>query len=108
MIRKLSLFSVAFLAFAGNAFAQGEMAMAGHNEFTVKACLALAIGFGLALAVVGGAYGQSKAATAALEGIARNPGAANKVQTPMIIGLALMESLVIYSLVICFLLIGKV
>ena len=51
--------------------------------------------------------GQGRAATAALDGIARNPGAADKIFTPMILGLALIESLVIYALVIAFVLIGK-
>jgi len=73
-----------------------------------KSALAIAAGFGIAIAAFGGALGQSRAATAALEGIARNPGAAAKVQTPMIIALALIESLVIYSLVIAFLLQAKI
>ena len=44
---------------------------------------------------------------AALDGIARNPGAADKIRTPMILGLALIESLVIYALVISILLFTK-
>ncbi len=71
---------------------------------------ALAIGSGIAigLAAFGGALGQGRAAAAALEGIARNPEASSKIQTPMIIALALIESLVIYALVIAFLLQGKI
>jgi F-type H+-transporting ATPase subunit c len=64
----------------------------------------LAAGFGIAIAAFGGALGQGKAAAAALEGIARNPGAAGKIQIPMIIGLALIESLVIYAFVIAIML----
>ena len=45
--------------------------------------------------------------SAALEGIARNPGAADKIFTPMILGLALIESLVIYALVIAFVFSGS-
>jgi F-type H+-transporting ATPase subunit c len=59
---------------------------------------ALAIG----LAAFGGALGQGRTATAALEGIARNPAASGKVFVPMIIGLALIESLVLYAFVIAF------
>ena len=59
---------------------------------------ALAIGS----AAAAGAIGQSRAASAALEGIARNPNASGKIFTPMILGLALIESLVIYSLIIAF------
>lgn len=80
---------------------------AADNEFTMKGYIGLAIGFGLGIAAFGGAMGQGRAATAALEGIARNPGASGKIFTPMILGLALIESLVIYSLLISFLLLGK-
>ena len=60
--------------------------------------LALAVGFGLPLAVLSAAIGQGKTAAAALEGIARQPEAAGKIQMAMIIALALIESLVIYAL----------
>lgn len=66
--------------------------------------LVLAIGFGVPIAVLSGAIGQGKAASSALEGIARQPEAAGKIQTAMIIGLALIESLVIYALLMCVLL----
>jgi F-type H+-transporting ATPase subunit c len=69
---------------------------------------AVAAGFGIALAAFGGALGQGRTASTALDGIARNPGAADKIFTPMILGLALIESLVIYSLIISILLLGKV
>ena len=70
--------------------------------------VALAAGLGLGVAALGGALGQGRAAAAALDGIARNPGAADKLFTPMILGLALIESLVIYSLVISILLYTKI
>jgi F-type H+-transporting ATPase subunit c len=72
------------------------------NDFSVKGWAALGAGFAIAIAVLGGALAQGKAASAALEGISRNPGAAPRIQTPMILGLALIESLVIYALVIGF------
>jgi F-type H+-transporting ATPase subunit c len=59
--------------------------------------------FGMAIASYGGTRAQSAAASVALEGIARNPGAADKLQTPMILALALMESLVIFMLISVFL-----
>ncbi len=68
------------------------------------ALLALAIGLGLAIAAFGGALGQGRAVASALEGMARQPEAAPQIQTAMIIGLALIESLVIYMLVIAFIL----
>lgn len=70
--------------------------------------LALSAAIVLGVAAFGGAMGQGKAASTALEGIARNPAAADKLFTPMIIALALIESLVIYALVIAFLLQGKI
>jgi F-type H+-transporting ATPase subunit c len=73
----------------------------------VKQMIALAAGFGIAIAAFGGAIGQGKGIASALDGIARNPGAAGKIVTPMIIGLAMIESLVIYSLVVSLLLIFK-
>ncbi len=69
--------------------------------------LALAVGLGLPIAVLSAAAGQGRAAAAALEGIARQPEAAGRIQTAMIIALALIESLVIYALLMFFLLNGK-
>ena len=66
----------------------------------------LAAGFGLALAVIGGAMAQGKICAAAMEGIARNPSAQEKMFVSMIIGLVLIESLVIYMLVIAFNILG--
>ena len=70
--------------------------------------LGLALGFGLALAAFGGAIGQSRAIAAAVDASARQPEIAGKIQTTMIIGLALIETLVIYMLLICFMWGGKV
>ena len=62
----------------------------------------LAAAFVLGIAAAAGAIGQSRAIVAACEGIARNPGAAGAIRLAMIIGLALIESLVIYALLIAF------
>jgi len=70
--------------------------------------LAIGSGIGLALAALGGALGQGRVASAALEGIARNPGAADRMFVPMIIGLALIESLVLYTFIIAIFLQGKI
>ncbi|MBF0239290.1 MAG: ATP synthase F0 subunit C [SAR324 cluster bacterium] len=70
--------------------------------------IALAACLSIAIAALGGALGQGMAVKAALEGIARNPNASDKIFTPMIVGLALIESLVIYGLVIAFILQGKI
>ncbi|MCZ6472432.1 MAG: ATP synthase F0 subunit C [SAR324 cluster bacterium] len=70
--------------------------------------LALGAGLAIGIAAMGGGIGQGLATSAALEGIARNPNASDKIFTPMIIGLALIESLVIYGLVIAFILQAKI
>ncbi|MFL5784444.1 MAG: ATP synthase F0 subunit C [Bacteriovoracaceae bacterium] len=80
-----------------------ENAVAAYNAFYTNAWLGFAAAGAIALAACGGAYAQGKAASVALEGIARNPAAADKLFTPMIIALALIESLVIYAFVIAFL-----
>ena len=56
----------------------------------------------VAVVAFGGAASQSRAASVALEGIARNPSAQEKIVTPMILGLALMESLVIFTFITIF------
>ena len=70
--------------------------------------LALAAGISLGIAALGTALGQGRATAAAMESIGRNPNSADKIQTPLIIGLALMEALTLYALVIAFLLQGKI
>lgn len=77
------------------------------NEFDMQAMAVLGAGIAIGLAVLGGGLGQGKAAAAALEGISRNPGAASRIQTPMILGLALIESLVLFGFAIAFLLQSK-
>ena len=81
------------------ALAQGGAAPAADNNAGLKA---IAAGVGFAIAVVGGALGQSRIGAAACEGAARNPGAAGRIQTMMILGLALIESLVLFALLIVF------
>ena len=107
-IRKLGpaalAFAAAFLVPLA-AFAQ-ETGKMGANKYDVKMCAAVGAGLAIGLGVLGGALGQGKAAAAALEGISRNPGAAPRIQTPMILGLALMESLVLLAFVIAFFLQG--
>jgi F-type H+-transporting ATPase subunit c len=86
------------------AFAQADQGSA--NVFEVRAWSAVGAAIAIGLAVLGGALGQGRAVAAALEGISRNPGASARIQTPMILGLALIESLVLLSFVIAFFLQG--
>ena len=72
-----------------------------------KKFIGLACGLAIAIAALGGGLGQGIAISKGLEGIARNPEAQPKIFIPMIVGLALIESLVIYALVISILLYAK-
>ncbi|MCM2278014.1 MAG: ATP synthase F0 subunit C [Oligoflexia bacterium] len=91
----LVVFSVVMTLGATLAFAQ-EGATAADPYASLAAALAIGV------AAFGGAIGQGKTAASALEGIARNPAAQAKIFVPMIIGLALIESLVLYAFVIAF------
>ncbi len=95
---------VALLALSTMAFAQGA-----DNESTVTAYKGIGaglglIGFGLAAGLAG--IGQGLVGSRAAEGAARNPGAIGGIQTLMIIALALIESLVLFALLLVFLKIG--
>lgn len=71
-----------------------------------KGMLAIAAAICMGVAVLGGTLGQGKAASAALDGIARNPAAQDKIFTPMLLSLALIESLVILGFLVAFVKIG--
>jgi F-type H+-transporting ATPase subunit c len=102
-MRKISLF---LLAVAGMMIAAmpalAETANATEAASSSAGLKAIAAGVGFAIAVFGGALGQSRIGAAACEGAARNPGAAGRIQTMMILGLALIESLVLFALLIVF------
>ena len=99
---RMVLFAViGILASSMSVFAQGA-GEAGDNMFSVNKYRAIAAGIGFAIAVFGGALGQSRIGAAACEGAARNPGAAGRIQTMMILGLALIESLVLFALLVIF------
>jgi F-type H+-transporting ATPase subunit c len=73
-----------------------------------SAMLALALPIGLGLAAIGSGIGFSRAISAAMEAIGRQPEASGKIQTAMIIGAGLIEALTIYAFVTVFLLMGKI
>jgi len=104
MKRLLSFFITATLVlwYCGVAVAAAEAA--GQTDSTVKVAIALASGLAIAVAAFGAALGQGRMAAAAMESIGRNPNAADRIFTPMIIGLAFIEALAIYALLIAFLL----
>jgi F-type H+-transporting ATPase subunit c len=106
-----SLTTLAVLAVVGSVFGQ-EGAHEATETATATGNLgvglgALGAGLALGLAGLGAGIGQGRAVGSAMESIGRNPNSADRVFTPMIIGLAFMEALAIYALVIAFIFSGK-
>jgi F-type H+-transporting ATPase subunit c len=97
----LASFLVPLVAFAQPA------AAAASNAGEEKMGAYIGAGLAMGLAVLGGGIGQGRAAGSALEGVARNPSATPKIQTLMLIGLALIESLVLFALLVAYLLQSK-
>lgn len=83
--------AVALVAVASTAFAA---------DAAVASTVSWAAALGMAIAAAGCGIGQGLAVKAACEGTARNPEASGKITVTMLIGLALIESLAIYALVV--------
>lgn len=83
------------------AMAQGTPATGGTGWGHLSAAIVLGI------AAAAGAISQGKTAVAACDGMARNPGASAQIRAMAFLGLVLIESLVIYSLIIAFVINGK-
>lgn len=92
---------VALMLIAMPAFAQDGASFA-------SGLVAIGAGLAISIAALGGTMGQGRAAASAVEGISRNPQAAPRVQTVLIIALAMIESQVLFSLVIAFIISGKI
>jgi len=108
LVTVLVILGISGLAFAGDVTTGEVAAMKAEGLAENYGWIALAAGLAIGIAALGGGIGQGRAAAAALDGIARNPGAAGQIRGPMILGLALIESLVIYALIIALLLTLKV
>ncbi len=88
--------ALAIMFVAAPVFAQGGEAASGTNWVAITSGFAMAIASGLC------GLGQAKATASATESLARNPGARPGIQLALILGLALIESLALYTLVIIF------
>jgi len=103
MTKKLFAVLALMLLASSMSFAQGTAAApagGGSWALPVSAAFAMAIASGLC------GLAQGKAIASAVEGMARNPGAAKAIQLAMLIGLAFIESLALYTLLIVFLKVG--
>lgn len=101
MMRRLTFvfLTLAAMLVAVPAFAQEAAGRSGPSD---AGWVAITAGFAMAIASAGCAMAQGKATAAAAEGLARNPGARPGIQLALILGLALIESLALYTLVIIF------
>lgn len=105
MVKKTVLFVAASLVTALPAFAQ-EAGTAAAAPSGVRWGV-IGAAFLLAIAAAAGATAQGRATAAAAEGMSRNPGAAKDIRGMTLLGLVLIESLVLYALLICFLIYGR-
>lgn len=105
-VKYLTLAAAAVILFAipDLSWAQDHAAAAGDARWGMGLGAGMAMGF----AVLGAGIGQGKAAAAALEGSARNPQMAGKLQTMMIIGLVFIETLVLFTLAFPFVINGGI
>jgi len=94
---------VAPVVFAEEA-AQAAAASPADAKLKYYGIAALACGIAIGVAAFGASIGQGMGLKGATEGIARNPGASGKITTTLIIGLAMIESLAIYALVVALIL----
>ena len=90
----------------GVAFAGSSAPAAAEGAATNLVGFGLALG--LAIAAFGGALGQGKAISTAVDAVARQPEAGGRIQTMMLIGVVFIETLVIYMLLICFMWGGRI
>jgi F-type H+-transporting ATPase subunit c len=93
---------LALISFASPMFAQGDMRPAEGTPAQNYHFVAITAGFAMAIASGLCGLGQAKAVAAAAEGMARNPGAAAAIRFALLLGLILIESLALYTLVIIF------
>jgi F-type H+-transporting ATPase subunit c len=97
-MKKLAVVLAVFAAvmlLAPAAFAQGgDQAASGSS----KGLLGIAVAFGMGIAAFGCGLGQGRVASAACEGMARNPGASGAIRAAMILGLVFIETLVLFTL----------
>jgi F-type H+-transporting ATPase subunit c len=106
-MKKMKTFVYAATAFVAASLV-ATPAMAADGGGGAGGMVGLAAGICMGVAAFGAALGQGQAVAAAMESIGRNPNSADRIQTPMIIGIAFMEALGIYALVVAFLLVGKI
>lgn len=111
MVRRLYwMLGVALgLVMASPVFAMAaEAASSAGGRSVGSGLIALGAGLGIGVAASGCGVGQGRVAGSAMDSIGRNPNSTGQLFVPMIIGLAFIESLTLYTLVIAFFLLPKI
>jgi len=103
----MTMVGMAILASPLLAMAQEAANAGGASGAWRGGLIAIGANIGVGIAAFGSGLGQGRMAASAMESIGRNPNSTSQLFVPMIIGLAFVESLTLYSLVISFLLLGK-
>ena len=106
MLKKTLVLCALALVLAMPALAQETAATTGGASAGVKWGV-IGAAFLLGVAAAAGATAQGRATSAAAEGMSRNPGAAKDIRGMTLLGLVLIESLVLYALLICFLIYSR-
>lgn len=110
MIRRFGMVisAAALILLVSPLMAMAQEAAAGGGGGSARGLIGLAANIGIGIAAFGSAIGQGRMMASAMESIGRNPNSAGQIFTPMIIGLAFIESLTLYALVIAFFLQAKI
>jgi F-type H+-transporting ATPase subunit c len=112
MIRRIGMVTwvvtAMVLASPLGAMAQSAATAASDSSGLRAGLIALAANVGIGIAAFGSAIGQGRMAASAMESIGRNPNSSGQIFVPMIIGLAFIEALTLYALVIAFFLQAKI
>jgi len=106
-MKKLVIMALGVVAviFGADASYAADAASGGSGDLATAAKY-LGAGLAIGLGTLGPGMAQGNAVRGACEGMARNPGMAGKLTTTMLIGLAIIEALAIYALVIAFMILG--
>ncbi len=100
MVRTLQVSKYIFMTLAAMFLASPAFAQGAANSGNVYGSLAVGIGMGIAAGLCG--LGQGRATASASEALARNPGARPGIQLFLILGLAFIESLTLFTFVLLF------
>lgn len=108
LINKYSVILGGLFMSSAQVFAEEHAAAATSSGAGSSGLAACAVGIGMALAVIGATTAQGKIAVSYMDGVSRNPGAQKSMGTQLILSLVFVETLVLFTFAIVYLLMGKI